>query len=227
MINNRVAWLNTDINHATYLVKNMKKRMIIGLLSFVAICFMTVNVVAADVVFAFDNVSGKPGQTVELELTMENDQAVTAVGLAELEYDKENLAFEGFTDYGQLAIDSIVGTLGFDEDKAAVTLGFLNEKIVSGKVCHLVFSIRDNADSGDYAVSMQAKVKNGTHEISVQSPIGTITIINDRSETQGQPDHTHEMTQFAAKEPNCFEQGNIENLLLNYFLLHQYIFGLF
>ena len=165
---------------------------------------------AAGTSFRFESASGRPGQTVEMELVLDNTEAVTAIGLTGLEYDTDVLTFGGFSAYGAPARESIVGTRGFDDEKATVTLGYLNATAADGTICRLIFTIAEDAPDGEYPIRMSAKVKNGNQEISAVSPTGILTVVGGSGSAAQEPSHVHAMVHHASKAPSCFETGNVE-----------------
>ncbi len=172
----------------------MRKRILAILICLLMLAGYPVYAGDADAIgFELADAAGRPGDTVEVELSVSGETDVTAVGLA-LTYDSKQLTFLGFSDYGEVAEQSIIGTLGFDNDKCTIALGYAIPVKPDGKICTLSFRINDGA-RGDTAVTMTPVIKCGADPISAAVSPGTVRIESDETtptETVPTDETTHE-----------------------------------
>ena len=136
-----------------------------------ATCEVTVNKkeepdVNAKAVFTFPDVSGKPGETIDIRVSLKTEEAVNTIALSKFEYDKSLLTFEGFYDYDHIEdMSSLPPT--FDKDNMAVAIALSENRVFDGDICTLRFTINPEATDGAFdTVSAVPCVKLSSVEYS-------------------------------------------------------------
>lgn len=129
-----------------------------------------------EVTFSLTSETGKPGDTVVIELYVDSSAATNTFGLKDLTYDDSVLTFMGFDNYGTLVSESLVGSMGIDNKNAAISLGYNSAAVRSGKICDLIFRIADDAEDGVFDISMSCVAKAGSTVLSSKVTEGNITV---------------------------------------------------
>lgn len=131
----------------------------------------------SDVTFTIANITGKPGDIVDVEITVDSAAIINSIALYELTYDSSVLTFVGFTDYEEIESKCIF-TGGFDEANKVISLALSNKEELSGKICKIRFKINDTAEYGTTTVQMTSVVKCDSTNITSEVKAGTITIMS-------------------------------------------------
>ncbi len=142
----------------------------------------------ADVTFTLGTVSGNPGDTVSVALSMESSVDIDAVGIAEVVYDTAAFTFEGFADFGSLITDSLTGSDGVDMEKGTIVFAYMSAGKLSGKICSLRFCVKPDAKRDEYPISYSCIVKNGAEKIErIKKETGWIAVTASEVPTQTSP----------------------------------------
>ena len=148
---------------------------------YTASCTVTVNEQQVtdenDVNFVIGNVTGRPGDIVEVEITVDSVAIINSIALYELTYDSNVLTFVGFADYEEIESKCIFSG-GFDEANKVISLALSNKEKLSGKICKIRFKIDDAAEDGTTTVQMASIVKCDSTNITSEVKTGTITIMS-------------------------------------------------
>lgn len=131
--------------------------------------------IAYHTVFSIGDVSGRPDETVELDITVAGDTGVSGLLLHGLTYDKSVFELVGFDSYGTLVTNSVAGTDSISN--GIINLGYNPNIVPNGKICSVKFKIKENAAEGNYIIkfSTVASSDNGKAVSSVLEN-GTITV---------------------------------------------------
>ncbi len=133
---------------------------------------------APEAVFTLHDSYGNPGDTIEIELTIDSTAPINSIALYELTYDAEVLTFEGFADYEDIeAKCDFAG--GFDSTDRIITLPLTEDEALTGKICTLVFTVNEGAATGETTVEMKSIVKRNHTEIA-SSVVGATVMISPR-----------------------------------------------
>ncbi len=144
-----------------------------------AACVVTVNekpVVEADVVYTISSTSGKPGEDVEVILSVTSDVAVNGLLLDNLTYDKNAFEFVEFADYGDLITTSLTGASGVDSENGEISLGYTDAIKPNGQICVIKFLVKDTAEEGDFVIGINGMASAGGQKLSSEVKTGKITI---------------------------------------------------
>jgi len=173
----------------------------------ITICGIIIPVSAADfgsgnkdVVFKLSTVSGKPGDTVEVELTVTSAVSYNSVALSKLNYDKAALEFVGFTTYSDME-NKCYFPGGFDSANTAIALALKTSEALNGFVCKLQFVIADIAAAGDYTITMQSLIKENSKVITSDVKSGCVTVEGNTGS------HTHTLSHVEAVSGTCTAEG--------------------
>jgi len=130
--------------------------------------------IEADVIFTLADVSGKPGETIEVEITVDSTEELNSIALHTLTYDPSILTFKGFSDTG--AIEAKCFLSSFDEDEGVITLALKEKQALTGKICKLVFEINPDIEDCTTKLGMSSLVKYGSTVISSGVESAEITV---------------------------------------------------
>ncbi len=159
----------------------MKKIFGLVLSAFLALQAMTVSAVApddaviaedaaieteADATVTFTDVMCNPGEEIAVEILFDSAVPVNSIALHNLTYDMERLEFLGFAEEGDLLSQSFFGAQGIDRNLNTVVLGMMTSKAYSGKICSLMFRVKEEAGYGMSEVTMTTVVKNNSDDIA-------------------------------------------------------------
>ena len=156
-----------------------------------------------DVIFQITNSTGKPGETINVAISVSSTTEINSIALYNLTFDSNVLTFEGFDNYNDIESKCLFSG-GFDEEKQVIALALKNSEKLSELICNLKFSINKNAKDGDSEITLTSLVKNNATVIDSTVSNGVVTI---KSESVA---HTHDMKFYAEKKPTCHTTGNVE-----------------
>ena len=146
--------------------KLLKTRLLAGILSIVCILNSISLVASAEqsachTVFSISNVSGKPGETVSLDISVSGDAEVSGLLLYGLTYDTSVFEFVEFNSFGTLVTNSVAGSDSVSS--SIINLGYNPNIVPSGKICTAVFKIKEDAAEGNFSIgfSTVASSDNG------------------------------------------------------------------
>lgn len=128
---------------------------------------------AADAVFTFSDVKCAPGDEIAVEVSIASTAVINSVSLSGLKYDTDSLEFLGFANSGPVIGKSMFGELGIDRENNTIVVGLLNAEPLTGKICDLLFRVKDEGYSIS-EVSMDVLVKNNTEIFT--SSVETATV---------------------------------------------------
>ncbi|MBQ6164945.1 MAG: hypothetical protein IJK23_10775 [Clostridia bacterium] len=115
----------------------------------------------------FSSAAGKPGETVEIKLSLTNDQPVKSLAYTDLDFDAEALTFV----QGDWNVDgAIINSAKSEEGVMAKT----ESSVISGEILTLKFEINKDASGGEYKIKANINA-NGKALSAIASP-GTITV---------------------------------------------------
>ncbi len=155
-----------------------------------------VSAEAASVSFTLGSATGYAGDTVSLSLDMDSSVAANTYAISAFVYDETALEFVSFENPGEIITSASVKSL--DNDKVAITCMYFASQKQSGKLCDVVFKIKDGAAAADYVISYNAIVRNVNSNIDdVQVNSGCITV---------ESSHVHAY-QPVVTLPTCTEEG--------------------
>lgn len=146
-------------------------------------CFPVLALSGADVLsadssalikFNIEDVSGKPGDTVEVKISVSGEAEVSGLLLHMLTYDESALEFVEFKS-GALVDSSL--TKDASINGKTITLGYENNIIPNGEICTAVFSIKSTAEDGKYTIGFsRISASNNGREVSSELTAGTVTV---------------------------------------------------
>ena len=146
-------------------------------------CFPVLALSGADVLsadssalikFNIEDVSGKPGDTVEVKISVSGEAEVSGLLLHMLTYDESALEFVEFKS-GALVDSSL--TKDASINGKTITLGYENNIIPNGEICTAVFSIKNTAEDGKYTIGFsRISASNNGREVSSELTAGTVTV---------------------------------------------------
>lgn len=145
---------------------------------FPVFAFSGVDVLSADsnalIKFNIEDVSGKPGDTVEVKISVSGEAEVSGLLLHSLTYDESALEFVKFKS-GALVDSSL--TKDASINGKTITLGYENNIIPNGEICTAVFSIKSTAEDGEYTIGFsRISASNNGREVSSELTAGTVTV---------------------------------------------------
>ncbi|MBQ4283290.1 MAG: InlB B-repeat-containing protein [Lachnospira sp.] len=146
-----------------------------------ASCTITVNkkeepVVNAKAVFTFSDVTGRPGETIDVKVSLKTEEKINTIVLSGFEYDKDLLTFEGFYDYDHITDMSMLPPT-FDENKMAVAIALSQNQTFDGDICTLKFTINPEAPDGALdKISAISLIKLSSLEISSKVVASNVTV---------------------------------------------------
>jgi len=120
------------------------------------------------------DVSGRPGDTVKVVVSLKTDEIINTIGIRDITYDTNVLTFAGFSDYEEL--QSLCQLSQFDESKMAVVAALKEKQIFDGEVCTLNFTINENAGEGDIAVNLASHIKLDGDVIDTEVVPATVSV---------------------------------------------------
>ncbi len=144
--------------------------------AYTADCTVTVEAAAvdADAVFTLSDVSGKPGDTVKVKLSLKSAEAINTIAVSGISYSSD-LTFVGFSDYDEISSLAAI-TPTFDETNKAIVVGLRTAAAFDGDICTLNFKISDDAQEGDLFVSANSVVKLNSTTISSTVESSKVTV---------------------------------------------------
>ncbi|MBE6599189.1 MAG: hypothetical protein E7638_07090 [Ruminococcaceae bacterium] len=178
------------------------KSLIFVLCAAVLFAVFSLPVFAEDVSFELGNTSGKPGDIVNVTITVSSSADINSIALYELTYDPSVLTFRGFDNTSEITSKSFLA--GFDEEKCVITLALKNTEAIDSLICNLQFFINGTADDGTTSVTMTSLVKNASEVISSTVSAGSVTVESESSS----PSHTHQMKYVPEQEATCASTGH-------------------
>lgn len=124
--------------------------------------------------FNIEDASGKPGDTVEVKISVSGEAEVSGLLLHMLTYDESALEFVEFKS-GALVDSSL--TKDASINGKTITLGYENNIIPNGEICTAVFSIKSTAEDGEYTIGFsRISASNNGREVSSELTAGTVTV---------------------------------------------------
>ncbi len=144
-----------------------------------AICVVTVNeqpIVAADVIYTISSTSAKPGDSIEVTLSVASDVVVNGLLLDNLTYDKNVFEFVEFADYGDLITTSALGANGVDSANGVISLGYTEAVKPNGQICVIKLRVKDAAEDGEYTISVDGAASANGQKLPSIVNSGKITI---------------------------------------------------
>lgn len=127
------------------------------------------------VIFTLSNVSGMPGDTISVELSVESAVDINSIALYSFTYNTDILTFVGFENYETIADKAVLSS--FDKDNGTIAIGLNPAEAYSGKICNLVFTINESALEGAVAtVEAMAIVKRNSTNITACVESAEITV---------------------------------------------------
>lgn len=120
------------------------------------------------------DVSGKPGDTVKVAVSLKTDESINTIGIKDITYDKNVLTFTGFSDYE--ALTNICALSSFDDSKMAVVAALKNAQVFDGNICILNFKINENAEECEVSVSAVANIKLDSDTVVTQVVPATVAV---------------------------------------------------
>jgi len=157
----------------------------------------------ADVNFEIGNIAGKPGETINVAVSVSSISEINSIALYNLTFDSNILTFEGFDNYNDIESKCLFSG-GFDEEKQVIALALKSSEKLSEYICTLKFSINKNAEDGDVVITMTSLVKNNSTEIASTVSNGIVTVKSESAV------HIHDMKFYDEQRPTCHTTGNAE-----------------
>ena len=115
----------------------------------------------ADAIFAIGNAEGKPGETVEISVTLKANKEINSIAFHDIAYDAAKVEFVGFSDYEHLDAKSVMPIENFvDAEKKAILVPLKASEKFDGELCKLRFRIKDDATNGKSLVNASSVIKN-------------------------------------------------------------------
>lgn len=158
---------------------------------------------STDVNFQIGNITGKPGESINVAISVSSTTDINSIALYNLTFDSNVLTFEGFDNYNAIESKCLFSG-GFDEEKQVIALALKNSEKLSEYICNLKFSINKNAKDGDAEITLTSLVKNNSTVIDSTVSNGIVTIKNESIV------HTHDMKFYTEQKPTCHTTGNVE-----------------
>ncbi len=128
----------------------------------------------ADAIFTLSDVSGKPGDTVKVKLSLKSSQSLNTIAISGISFS-DALTFEGFSDYEEISNLAAI-TPTFDETNKAIVVGLRTATAFDGDICTLNFKIDEDAEEGELFVSANSVVKLNSTNISSTVKSSTVTV---------------------------------------------------
>ena len=120
------------------------------------------------------DVTGKPGDTVKVFVSLTTDVEINTIGFNEITYDESILTFTGFSDYEALQEQCL--TSSFDDENAEVVATLKESQMYDGVICALNFVINENAAEAAVEVSVVPDIKLDSEEIAVEVDAGAVSV---------------------------------------------------
>ncbi len=128
-------------------------------------------------VFTLSSAEGVRGQTVAVEITLENTEVINSVALFNLTHSSA-LTFAGFADYEEIE-DKSLFTGCYDEENRVISIALTESEILSGSLGKILFTINDDASKGIYTVGMTSLVKLDDTVIPSEAVSGSVRVKNE------------------------------------------------
>lgn len=143
-------------------------------------CIVTVNEknIVTNATVTFGNVSGKPGDIVEVEIFVTTSVPITTIGVSDINVSNNNLTFIGFVepkDYTEYYSSPFLFS-SYDNDKQIITLGMNGASIFSGSIGKIKMKISDSAEEGAVSISGTVKILNGSDVLPCKIETSTVTV---------------------------------------------------
>ncbi len=120
------------------------------------------------------DVSGRPGDTVKVIVSLKTDEVINTIGIRDITYDTSVLTFAGFSDYEEL--QSLCQLSQFDESKMAVVAALKEKQIFDGEVCTLNFTINESAGEGNVVVNAVSHIKLDGDVVATEIVPATVSV---------------------------------------------------
>ncbi len=134
-----------------------------------------------DAVFTLSNVSGNPGATVDVKVSLKTVSAVNSVALSGIEYDADVLEFVGFADYEHL--ETLMPIENFvDVANKTIMAPLKATAAFDGAFCTLQFKIKDTAVAGNVTITANSVVKNGPTPVTATVKAATVSVVEKPKE---------------------------------------------
>ncbi|MBE6599504.1 MAG: hypothetical protein E7638_08690, partial [Ruminococcaceae bacterium] len=183
----------------------MKKILSTFLSLLLAVQVLYIPVSAIDmtsyVVFTLSEASGAPGDTVEIEVTVESAEAYNSLAIYGFEYDTSVLTFAGFSDYSEIE-DKCDFPDCFDNDMQAAILPLKKSEALDGYICTVLFTVDEDAEDGVYPITAKSLVKENSTVISSEVTAGAVTVVSS---------HPHELIYTPEEPASCIVEGWMES----------------
>ena len=115
--------------------------------------FASANETTENIEFSVSSETARPGDTVNLEIYVSGNTAVSGLILYHMQYDTDAMEFLSFNDFDELITGSITGEDSVDD--GIITLGYSPNIIPNGKLCSVSFRVKNDAKDGDYPVTFE------------------------------------------------------------------------
>lgn len=154
------------------------------LLICVFVCILSMTAVAeSDVQFSLTSAQAKPGDEIELTLSVKGNEPYNSIALSNFVYDKDSLEFVAFENYD--SIKSLAAlTPFFDEEKMAIVIGFKKKAAHSVDICTIRFRVKDGA-TGTVTISATPIAKNSSTVLTSSFTPAVVTVKSEPVTVKG------------------------------------------
>ena len=152
-------------------------------------------------------VSGEPGDEVEVTINMDKNPGIISIYL-QIGYDENALKLNSVTDE-KLLTDYMAGDLAQNPFSVSWEMATAPDNVTStGTLMTLNFTILDDAQNGDYDITVQALgegniIDHDFNDVPFHFTNGSVTVKN------GAHEHVYNGRQEVIKEANCTEDGTL------------------
>ncbi len=130
----------------------------------------------ADIIVSLGQISGRPGDTIDIELRIESESIANSYAFYYFTYNKDVLTFIDFIEHEAIE-EKCIFPGGFDASTEAITLALSKREALNGTICKLRFKINENAEDGKYDISFTSLVKDTSKVIPSLAEEGSITVM--------------------------------------------------
>lgn len=131
---------------------------------------------AKPVQFTLSEVTGKPGETVEIEVQISASVLFNSVALHKMAYDENVLTFKGFSDTQAFEDEYCVFPVVADETKKILMFAMKDTSSIDVTACKILFEINPDAKAGKTPVDMTSLVKFNSDIIESGVYASTVTV---------------------------------------------------